>query len=127
MTTQPTTTEPPAPTVQATRYTVSVLPADDINHRAYALYVELTRVGPTRRAVWVVHDMDGGYGPDGGWTPGISSGAEFREVEDALELARRLAPGRTVNGITAVDAYRRTAPAVSSGSGGSRAQDGGAQ
>lgn len=114
---------PLTPTVQATRYTVSVLPVDDINHRYYALHVELIRVGPTRRAVWVVHDKAGGYDLDGHWTPGISSGAEFRDVEDALAVARRLAPRLIVNGRTVLDAYRRTHPAAS-GSGGSSAQDG---
>lgn len=105
-------TDQPDVLVTATRYTVAVLPLDDINHRAYALYVELTHVGPIRRAVWVVHDMGGGYGPNGGWTPGIFSGAEYQDVDDALALARRLAPNRVVNGVTATDAYRRTHPAA---------------
>lgn len=91
--------------VSITRYTVSVLPADDINYRAFALFVE-----PTRRGTWVVTDGLGGFGPNGWWTPGRDSGAEYADVEDALTLARRLAPDRTVNGHTAVDAYRRTHP-----------------
>jgi hypothetical protein len=92
--------------VNVTRYTVSVLPADDVNHRYFALFVELTQ-----RGTWAVTDGHGGFGPDGKWTPGRDSGAEYADVDEALDLARRLAPGLTVNGHTAVDAYRRTHPA----------------
>jgi hypothetical protein len=91
--------------VSVTRYTVSVIPADDINHRYFALIVE-----PTRRGTWAVTDGHGGYDRDGRWTPGRDSGSEYADVDDALALARRLAPGLTVNGHTAVEAYQRTHP-----------------
>jgi hypothetical protein len=35
---------------------------------------------------------------------------DFTELNDALALARKLAPGVNVNGCTALDAYRRTHP-----------------
>lgn len=96
-------TNTPEVIVSITRYTVSVLPTNDINHRYFALFVE-----PTRRGTWVVTDGDGGFGTDGKWTPGRDSGAEYADVDEALGLARRLAPGLTVNGHTAVEAYHRT-------------------
>ncbi|MET7795705.1 hypothetical protein [Streptomyces decoyicus] len=89
--------------VTITRYEVSVLPADDINRRYFVLFVELTR-----RGAWVITDGHGGYDRDGGWTPGRDSGIEYADVEEALALARRLAPALAVNGHTATDAYRRT-------------------
>ncbi|MFD7922483.1 hypothetical protein ACFV3R_25065 [Streptomyces sp. NPDC059740] len=93
----------PSPLTDITRYEVSVLPADDINRRYFTLYVE-----KTRRGKWVVTDGHGGYDRDGNWTPGLTSGIEYADVEDALALARRLAPNVTVNGHTATDAYHRT-------------------
>lgn len=97
-------TDPPV-LVSITRYTVSVLPADDINRKCFALYVELTSGG------WIVHDGHGGYDVDGDWAPGLAVAHEFSDYDDALALARKLAPNVTVNGHTATDAYRRTHPA----------------
>jgi hypothetical protein len=88
--------------VSITRYTVSVLPAGDVNHRYFALFVEMTR-----RGTWVVTDGHGGYDRDGNWSAGSWSGAEYAYVDEALALARHLAPRVTVNGHTAIEARRR--------------------
>lgn len=88
--------------VAVTRYTVSVLPPDDINHRYFALYVELTPRG------WIVTDGHSGYDADGIGHHGEARWHPFNDYEDALAVARRLAPGLTVNGHTATDAYHRT-------------------
>ena len=88
--------------VSITRYAVSVLPANDINREYVALHVELSREG------WIVHDGHGGYDADGGWEPGRLGAHPFADYDDALALARELAPGLTVNGHTATEAYQRT-------------------
>ena len=93
----------PEPIVSITRYEVSVLPRDDINRKYFTLFVELTRSG-----AWIVHDGHGGYDIDGDWAPGLAVAHEFADCDDALDLAKRLAPNVTVNGHTATDAYRRT-------------------
>jgi hypothetical protein len=104
----PAVNQPAAPEVivAITRYEVCVLPADDINWRDFALYVE-----QTRRGTWIVNNGAGGYDIHGRWTDGVFTAHEFAALDDALDLARRLAPGVTVNGHTATDAYRRTHPA----------------
>jgi hypothetical protein len=96
--------------VQATRYEVSLLPLGDINRRDFALYVERTR-----RGTWIVHDGHGGYDSDGNWAAGLASGDDFQDRDDAETLARRLAPTINVNGITAVEALRRTPVAPGGG------------
>ncbi|MFJ8677270.1 hypothetical protein [Streptomyces sp. NPDC093589] len=88
--------------VAITRYEVSVLPADDINRRYFALFVELTPHG------WIVTDGHAGYDADGTAHFGEMRRHHFADVDDALAIARRLAPDLTVNGHTATDAYRRT-------------------
>jgi hypothetical protein len=93
----------PEVTVNITRYTVSALPADNINHKHYALHVELTRGG------WIVHDQHGGYDIDGDWAPGLAVAHKFADYEDALALAKKLAPNVTVNGYTVTDALRMAA------------------
>lgn len=95
----------PSVLVSVTRYTVSVLPADDINHRYFALSVELTPRG------WIVTDGHSGYDADGVRHHGKARWHPFADYDDALAVARRLAPGLTVNGHTATDAYHRTHPA----------------
>ncbi|MEC4016034.1 hypothetical protein [Streptomyces sp. H27-D2] len=86
-----------------TRYEVSVLPADDLNRKFYTLLVERTR-----RGTWVVTDGHAGYLEDGHGTPGQATAHQFADYDDALALARRLAPDMTVNGRTATEAYRHT-------------------
>lgn len=95
-------TETPEVIVSITRYTVSVLPADDINHRYFALFVELKPNG------WVVTDGHRFYATDGSWQPSQSLAHRFADFEDALALAKEAAPDLTVNGHTAVDAWHRT-------------------
>jgi hypothetical protein len=95
-------TETPEVIVSITRYTVSVLPADDINHRYFALNVELKPRG------WVVHNGHEYFGPDGARELSQSTARHFADYDDALALAKRLAPGLVVNGHTAVDAWHRT-------------------
>jgi hypothetical protein len=90
--------------VAITRYTVSVIPADDINRRYFTLFVELMRDG------WVVSDGHAFYAGEDTWQPAQWLAYRFADVDDALALARRLAPGLTVNGHTAVEAYQRTHP-----------------
>lgn len=88
--------------VSITRYTVSVLPADDINHKDFALYVELKPGG------WVVHDGHVAYASDGTWQPGQGLAHRFADYDDALAVARRKAPGMTVNGRTAAEVWQHT-------------------
>lgn len=95
-------TDQPDVLVTATRYTVSVLPDDDINRRYFEVYIELTPRG------WAVHDGHAGYDDGAGEHVGETHRHPLADYQDALDLARWLAPRLTVNGRTAVDAYRRT-------------------
>lgn len=88
--------------VSITRYTVSVLTADDINHRYFALSVELTPRG------WIVTDGHSGYDADGTAHHGETRWHPFADYDDALAVARRLAPGLTINGRTATEALQGT-------------------
>jgi hypothetical protein len=92
--------------VSITRYTLSVLPADDVNHKHYALHVELKPRG------WIVTDGHQYYGPDGGIEFSQSTAHHFADYDDALTLAKETAPLLNVNGRTATDAYQRTRPAA---------------
>ncbi|MFE5037096.1 hypothetical protein [Streptomyces sp. NPDC056683] len=98
------TPEQPAPTavVAVTRYTVSVFPAGDRDRRHYALHVEQKPRG------WIVTDGATYYGPDGSEELSQSTAHHFADYDDALALARELAPGLTINGHTAADVYNRT-------------------
>ncbi|MFD0035568.1 hypothetical protein ACFVJK_46845 [Streptomyces sp. NPDC127172] len=91
--------------VSITRYTVSVLPADDINHKYFALHVELKPRG------WIVTDGHEYYGPDGGREYSQSTAHHFADYDDALDLAKGMAPHLSLNGDTATEAYHRTHPA----------------
>ncbi|WP_372344662.1 hypothetical protein [Streptomyces sp. KL116D] len=91
--------------VSITRYTVSVLPMDDINHRSFALYVELRPGG------WIVTDGHEYYTAAGEWAPGMATAHRFADYDDALAVAKAKAPHLQVLGHTAVDAYHRTRPA----------------
>ncbi|MFI5814921.1 hypothetical protein ACIA7S_28680 [Streptomyces sp. NPDC051643] len=88
--------------VSITRYTVSVLPADDLNHKHFALTVELKPRG------WIVHNGHEYYGPDGTTELSQSTAHHFADYDDALDLARRTAPGLAVMGRTATEAYHHT-------------------
>jgi hypothetical protein len=91
--------------VSITRYTTSVLPADDANHKFYALHVELKPRG------WIVTDGHQYYGPDGGIEFSQSTAHHFADYDDALALAKETAPLLNVNGRTATEVYQRTRPA----------------
>jgi hypothetical protein len=95
----------PEPLVTITRYEVSVLPQGDINRKYFTLFVELKRDG------WVVTDGHAFYAEDGTWQPSQWLARHFADYEEAVSMAREIAPEMTVNGHTAVDAYRRTHPA----------------
>ncbi|MFE5301832.1 hypothetical protein [Streptomyces sp. NPDC056632] len=97
-------TDPPV-LVEATRYSVSVLPHADINFHAYALYVQRRRDG------WGITDGAGWVeSRSGHWTLDSHDALAFPTPGPALALARKFAPGWVVNGITATEAYRRTHP-----------------
>ncbi|HEY9353645.1 MAG TPA: hypothetical protein VIP28_10355 [Nocardioides sp.] len=95
------TDQQPEVTVSVTRYTVSVLPAADINHKYFALYVELKSGG------WVVHSGHEFYAEDGTWQPSEWRAHRFADYDDALAFARETAPEMTVNGHTATEVWQR--------------------
>lgn len=99
--------EKPEVLIEAVRYAVSVLPRDDINFHAYALYVQRRRNG------WGITDGAGWIeSRTGTWTLDHYEALDFPSLESALALARKIAPSWTVNGITATEAYHRTHPAA---------------
>ncbi|MFH8717270.1 hypothetical protein [Streptomyces zaomyceticus] len=96
--TQPT----PEILVEATRYTVSLLPRYDINFNAFALHVQRRRDG------WGITGGHGWVEGHAGWmTLDSYEALVFPELDDALALARKIAPTIGVNGHTATDAYNR--------------------
>ncbi|MFD5875667.1 hypothetical protein [Streptomyces sp. NPDC060322] len=99
-------TQQPEVLVEVTRYSVCVLPRGDINFTAFVMYVQRRRDG------WGITDGAGWVASvTGQWTLDHYDALTFAELEDALSLARKLAPDRRINGHTAMDAYRRTHPA----------------
>ncbi|MDX3314683.1 hypothetical protein P1S61_37650 [Streptomyces sp. ME08-AFT2] len=111
------TTAVPEPTVQATRYQISLLPGEDINQHLYMIEVEYRGAGR-----WAVVHHGHCLGTDGVWDFGVKEydrgddwlDAHRFDLDTALALAKEHASAVTVNGITAAEAYRRTAaPAVS--------------
>lgn len=95
------TSEQPEVLVSITRYTVSVLPADDINHKYFALSVELKPNG------WVVTNGHEFYAADGTWQPSLAFAHWFADPDDALAFAREAAPEVVVNGRTATEIWQR--------------------
>ncbi|MEU1088909.1 hypothetical protein ABZ401_19100 [Streptomyces sp. NPDC005892] len=95
--------EQPEPIVTTVRHEVSIFPVGDINRKYFTL-----RVDQTRRGTWVVTNGTYGYGGDDRWHFGYDSGAEYDNPDDAIALARRLAPDLKVNGATATEVYNRT-------------------
>lgn len=94
-------TDVPEPTVRVTRYEVSCLPEDNINHRHFKLNVEHRGGGR-----WIV--CQGGpprycLGRDGTWEYESAVDDEWIALrtfdeETALKVAREAAPHVTVNG-----------------------------
>jgi hypothetical protein len=101
---QPRTAAPetPDPIVTVTRYTVSLFPVSDRDHRHFVLHVELKPRG------WVVTDGAGYYGPDDAWEASVSTAHHFADHEEAVALAKTLAPALNVNGHTAAEVYHHT-------------------
>lgn len=101
---------PAEPTVAVVAYQVSCLPADHVDALFYTLRVERRDVNPDR---WCVVSAGGiCYAADGSQQaePLVSSRtAAFKRrhrhsLEDALALAKRIAPTIVVNGHTVDDA-----------------------
>ena len=107
-------TNQPEPTVQATRYEVSLLPEGDVNRLLYTINVEYR--GGDR---WAVARGRQCMNAAGVWSwesvPSEREGewlaAHRFDLDTALRLAREEAPHVVVNGRTAVDAFHRTQPA----------------
>lgn len=108
-------TDQPEVLVEPTRYEVSVLPHDDINRSSFTINVEARGHG-----TWAVarHNQCLNASGQWDWEPSPSNReddwlATHRfDLDDALALARKLAPTVTVNGRTALDAYQRTRPSA---------------
>lgn len=108
-------TAQPEPTVRATRYEVSLLPADDINYHLYAINIEDR--GADR---WAVIRYGSCLAADGTWSYELRPSSREDDwlathrftLAEALRLAKAAAPRVIVNGITAVEAYRRTHPSA---------------
>jgi hypothetical protein len=102
----------PCPYVQMTRYEVSLLPPGDINRRYFTLYVEAR--GDDSWAV--TNGFRECLDATGEWShESLPSGradewlATHRfDLSAALRLAKKHAPLMTINGITAVEALRRS-------------------
>ena len=103
-------TDLPEPTVQPTRYEVSLLPEDDINASAFAITVEYRGGG-----WWAVTRMQSCLGIDGTCDHGIKEygcgqawfDAHRFDLDTALKLAKEAAPHITVNGYTVAEALAR--------------------
>jgi hypothetical protein len=109
-------TATPEPSVLATRFEVSLLPEGNINRRHFTLYVEW-RGGDTWAVTTGFHEC---LGSDGAWSyeslPSERTdewiAAHRFDLETALKLAQKAAPGVTVNGWTAAQAYARDVTGV---------------
>ncbi|MEU0157958.1 hypothetical protein ABZ154_03695 [Streptomyces sp. NPDC006261] len=103
----------PDATIQTTEYEVSILPEGDINRSVFTITVQYRGEGR-----WAVTRLGSCLGTDGQWEFGIKGydrgddwlAAHRFDLTTALRLARKAAPGVTVNGRTALDAYRATYP-----------------
>jgi hypothetical protein len=102
----------PEPSVRVTRYEVSCLPEDNINHRYFKLHVEHRGSGH-----WIVC-QDGlprlCLGRDGTWEYESAVDDEWIAMrtfdeETALALAREAAPDVTVNGYSVAHFLQRAA------------------
>jgi hypothetical protein len=105
-------TDQPLATSRATRYEVSILPEDDINYSVFTITVQYRGNGR-----WAVQRGEHScLGADGTWVQGVQEydrGEDWLfnhrfDLDTALHLARKAAPRISVNGHTALDAYRRT-------------------
>lgn len=100
------------PWVRATRYEVSCLPEDDINAHVWTIAVEYRG-----RGLWAVLDGPFAYDADGGrdYEPRSSERQDEWltrhrfDLDTALAIARREAPKKVVNGMTATGVLARRA------------------
>jgi hypothetical protein len=114
-TTPQTHDQPPVPFVEATRFEVSLFPADDINRSAFTIDVEYR--GHDR---WAVVRHRQCLNAAGEWSyESIPSEREEEwlaahrfDLATAQQLAKQAAPHLIVNGRTALDVYRRNPPAA---------------
>lgn len=103
-------TDLPEPTVQPTRYVVSLFPPDDHNGALFNLAVEYRGSG-----LWAIVRLGYCLGADGEWSyESIPSEREDEwlashrfDLDTALKLAKEAAPHITVNGFTVADALAR--------------------
>jgi hypothetical protein len=95
--TPPTPHHPPEVTTTTTRYTVSVLPAGHPDRWLWSATVALTAQG------WIVHDADTGYDAAGQRVP-LDNAFPHPDREQAMSVARRVAPHVTLNGHTVTTA-----------------------
>lgn len=102
------------PTVRATRYEVSLLPATDINAGVFALAVEY-RAQLDGADLWCVSRYGRCLGADGEWDYEPIPSSRTKEwiashrfdLDTAIRLAKEAAPHVMVNGHTVADAIAR--------------------
>ena len=102
-----TSTNQPAPHVQATRYTVNCMPAD----AAPDAHVFAIHVDRKRDDTWAVTDGHRYLDADGQWSDplGYLSPKYRHSLVVALALAKAAAPHVRINGLTPADALARIA------------------
>jgi hypothetical protein len=83
-----------------TRFAVSVLPVDHPDRWLWSATVALTAGG------WIVYDADGGY-DTAGQRVRLEDAHPHPDLDDAMQVARQVAPTVTLNGHTVA-----AAPAV---------------
>lgn len=101
------------PRVEVVAYEMSCLPADHVDAYGFMLRVERRSVNPDR---WCVSEKDFCYAIDGTSErePNPSSRTDKFERkywhiwEDALALAKRVAPTMSVNGLSVEDVHARS-------------------
>ncbi|MFJ2259504.1 hypothetical protein ACIOKD_14380 [Streptomyces sp. NPDC087844] len=106
-------TTTPEPFVKATRYEVSLLPADNINRFPFTIDVEYRGHGR-----WAAVRHRQCLNATGEWSfESIPSEREEEwmathrfDLDTALQLAKQAAPHLIVNGRTALEVYRRNPP-----------------
>jgi hypothetical protein len=107
------TSNDPAAYIQATRYEVSLFPEGDINRPVFTINVEDR--GHDR---WAVVRHRQCLNAEGEWSwESIPSEREDEwlathrfDLDTAQQLAKQAAPHLTVNGLTALEVYRRNPP-----------------
>ncbi|MFF2864545.1 hypothetical protein ACFVSX_32275 [Streptomyces rubiginosohelvolus] len=99
------------PIVTTTRHEVSLFPLDDINRRAFTLYVERLRYRRPGEGEWRVTDGVYGYNERALPDTDVRDAPGFDETT-ALGIAKEAARHIVVNGMSATEVYDRTRPAT---------------